>query len=102
VYCADALPDRDTAGAVLAHYPADGRPSAAAARVGTDTFFSCPTWWTDTTASGFVPTYALEFADENAPGPGYTTPYPYPLGAYHSSEVQYLFDRPNTPFTSVK
>jgi para-nitrobenzyl esterase len=92
----------DAAAAVLAQYPAADRPSAALARVTTDSFFSCPAWWTDTAASGFVPTYAVEFADEHAPRPADAPPYPYPLGAYHSAEIQYLFGHPRTPFTPAQ
>ncbi|GAA3439134.1 carboxylesterase/lipase family protein [Kutzneria kofuensis] len=73
---------------VLAHYPGGDNPTLAFARSTTDWFFSCTSLATDQFASGFVPTYADEFADETAPG----DPYPlYPLGAYHGSELQYLF-----------
>jgi para-nitrobenzyl esterase len=42
--------------------------------------------------SNFTTTYAYEFNDENAPP---TPPIPgltFPLGAYHGSELQYLFN----------
>jgi para-nitrobenzyl esterase len=47
----------------------------------------------DQALSKLVPTYAYEFNDENAPPPqsafgGLLT---FPLGAYHSAELQYLF-----------
>jgi para-nitrobenzyl esterase len=42
--------------------------------------------------SQHVPTYAYEFSDENAPlGFGITT-VSFPLGAYHTVEIQYLMN----------
>ncbi|MGA2456605.1 MAG: carboxylesterase family protein [Terriglobales bacterium] len=60
---------------------------------GTDGIFSCPARNADQLLSKFVTTYAYEFNDENAPPPqsafgGLLT---FPLGAYHTSELQYLF-----------
>jgi para-nitrobenzyl esterase len=40
--------------------------------------------------AGYVPTYMYEFDDQNAPL-GWLPPASFPLGAYHSSELQYLF-----------
>jgi len=39
-----------------------------------------------------VPTYAYEFNDENAPLNGGVIPASFPLGAYHSAEIQYLMN----------
>lgn len=73
---------------VLAHYPAGDNPTLTFARSTTDWVFSCTSLATDQFTSGLMPTYADEFADENAPG--WPSPL-FPLGAYHGSELQYLF-----------
>ena len=47
----------------------------------------------------YVPTYAYEFNDENAP-----SPYPSPgfaYGATHASELQYLFGLPASAHSSL-
>jgi para-nitrobenzyl esterase len=44
-----------------------------------------------------VPTFGYQFNDDNAPQ-RLTKPGALPLIATHSSEIQYLFDQPNTPF----
>ena len=60
---------------------------------GTDGNFSCPLRDANQSLSMFVTTYAYEFNDENAPpsqslfGGSLT----FPLGAYHTAELQYLF-----------
>jgi para-nitrobenzyl esterase len=74
----------------FAAYPVGGEALGAS---GTDGVFSCPARNVDQALSKLVPTYAYEFNDENAPPPqsafgGLLT---FPLGAYHSSELQYLF-----------
>jgi para-nitrobenzyl esterase len=80
---------------VLSLYPFASYPSGGAAlgTVGTDGVFSCPARNAIQSLSKFVSTYAYEFNDENAPPPqsafgGLLT---FPLGAYHTSELQYLF-----------
>ncbi len=81
--------------AVLALYPYANYPSGGVAlgASGTDGIFSCPARNADQLLAQFVTTYTYEFNDENAPPPqsffgGLLT---FPLGAYHGSEVQYLF-----------
>ena len=74
----------------FASYPFGGEALGAS---GTDGVFSCPARNADQSLSKFVPTYTYEFNDENAPPAqalfgGLLT---FPLGAYHSSELQYLF-----------
>lgn len=62
---------------------------------GTDGIFVCPARRAETSLSKYVTVWAYEFADENAPPP-VSPPYPavdFPLGAYHSADVQYLFDK---------
>jgi para-nitrobenzyl esterase len=80
---------------VLASYPFASYPSGGEAlgASGTDGVFSCPARNADQSLSKFVPTYTYEFNDENAPPAqalfgGLLT---FPLGAYHSAELPYLF-----------
>jgi para-nitrobenzyl esterase len=81
---------------VLALYPYSSYPSGGEAlgASGTDGIFSCPARNAHQSLSKFVTTYAYEFNDENAPPAqsffgGLLT---FPLGAYHTAELQYLFD----------
>ena len=74
----------------FASYPTGGQALGAS---GTDGVFSCAARVADQSLEKFVPTYTYEFNDENAPPAqsafgGLLT---FPLGAYHSSELQYLF-----------
>jgi para-nitrobenzyl esterase len=84
---------------VLALYPfasyATGGEALGAS--GTDGVFSCPARIADQSLAKFVPTYTYEFNDENAPPSqsefaGLLT---FPLGAYHSAEIPYLFKTGN-------
>jgi len=86
---------------VEALYP-DGPPAndvngpIALGASGTDGIFACPARTADQALSQFVTTYTYEFNDENAPEepfPGLT----FPLGAYHGSELPYLFVLDGTP-----
>jgi para-nitrobenzyl esterase len=82
------------AAAIAAQYPLSAYPSPSVAlgAVGTDAIFACPALTVDNSVSKYVPTYAYEFNDENAPAP-----YPSPgfaYGAAHASELQYLFGLP--------
>jgi para-nitrobenzyl esterase len=59
-----------------------------------DANFACPALQVDRWTSRRVPTFAYQFNDDTAPqrfAPG------LPPIATHSSEIQYLFDQPNTP-----
>jgi len=74
-------------------YPYADYPSGAVALGAntTDGFFACPERNSTLLLSRYVPTYAYEFNDENAPF--FYQPYAsFPLGAYHAAELQYLFD----------
>jgi para-nitrobenzyl esterase len=81
------------ADAVLARYPLSGfgSPSLAGATVFTDAGWSCPALSTEQAFARWVPTFAYEFADENAPVFAGTESVSFPQGAYHASELQYLF-----------
>ncbi|HSR86666.1 MAG TPA: carboxylesterase family protein [Streptosporangiaceae bacterium] len=79
---------------IATQYPLGSYPSPAIAMstLGTDGIFSCPTLLLDQAMARFVPTFAYQFSDENAP-----SPYPSPgfaYGATHATELQYLFGLP--------
>ena len=85
---------------VDALYPFASFPSGGVAlgASGTDGIFACPERNSVHLLSKFVPTYAYEFNDENAPPAQSTIPIlTFPLGAYHFAEVQYLFVVGGTP-----
>jgi para-nitrobenzyl esterase len=73
----------------LANYPT---PDIALATVGTDAAFSCNAALASGLLSQYVPIWAYEFNDPNAPQI-FLPPLPnFPYAAYHGSEVPYLFD----------
>ncbi|MBV8135978.1 MAG: carboxylesterase family protein [Deltaproteobacteria bacterium] len=74
----------------LASYPS---PGVALGASGTDWIFACPERNSVRLLAQNVTTYAYEFNDENAPD--LFAPIAlatFPLGSYHGSEVQYLFN----------
>jgi para-nitrobenzyl esterase len=83
-----------SAAAVLAAYPLSGyaSPDLAYAQVITDAAFSCPALRADELAqrSGV---YGYEFSDPNPPDNFNFTTLTFPLGAAHSTELQYVFQR---------
>lgn len=82
---------------VVAQYPLSNyaSPGLALGAIGTDAVFSCNTLTVQHDLSQYVPTWAYEFDDENAPQ-RFLPPVSFPYGAYHSAELQYLFDLPVT------
>lgn len=78
--------------AVLSHYPLTrfGSASTAYAAAKTDVLMICPTLKLGQMLAQFVTVYAYEFADRTAPT--YLKPVSFPYGAYHTAELQYLFD----------
>ena len=69
--------------------------------LGTDAIFACPAHFASELTSRFVPTFAYEFNDENAPQ-NFLPFAGFPYGASHASELQYLFDiRPSIPAPSL-
>ncbi len=76
---------------VMADYPLASYPSAdlAFATAIGDTLFSCSARRSNQLLSQYVPTFAYEFNDENAPS--YLPPVSFPYGATHSFELSYLF-----------
>ena len=91
-----------TAAVIAARYPLTAYPSppVALGAVGTDAIFACPALTADQSLAKYVPVYAYEFNDENAPE-RYLPPVGFPYGAAHESEVQYLFSLRNAPFAGV-
>jgi len=84
---------------IAAKYPltAYPSPSAALGAVGTDVFFACSMLFMDQSVSRYVPTFAYEFNDENAPEI-FLPPVSFPYGAAHASEIQYLLGLPAPAF----
>ena len=87
------------AAAIAAEYPLGAylSPVVALSTLVADANFACPALQVDRWTSRRVPTFAYQFNDDSAPQrfapPGALVP---PI-ATHSSEIQYLFDQPNTP-----
>ncbi|HEY6786579.1 MAG TPA: carboxylesterase family protein [Trebonia sp.] len=91
------------AASVLAVYPSSNysSPDAAYAAVATDEGFVCHARTIDQAVSQTVPVYAYEFNDPNAPEP-FTVPG-FPLGAYHTAELLYVFPTAGFPgFTAAQ
>jgi para-nitrobenzyl esterase len=83
------------AASIAALYPLDAYPlpDVAFATLVSDANFACPALQVDRWTSRRVPTFAYQFNDDNAP----ERLAPLPPAATHSSEIQYIFDEPNTP-----
>ncbi|HTS21200.1 MAG TPA: carboxylesterase family protein [Casimicrobiaceae bacterium] len=94
---------------VLAEYPVTASSAADAGSLalgaaGTDGTFACTAERAMQGLASHVLTFAYEFNDENAPvprQPGYST-VSFPMGAYHSADVQYLFNLGGTPAPFTK
>jgi para-nitrobenzyl esterase len=84
----------EVAAVIAAEYPLSAYPSPAVAMstLGTDVIFACPALTVDNAAARHTPTYAYEFADENAPD--LLPPVSFPQAAAHAAELPYLFDMP--------
>jgi para-nitrobenzyl esterase len=78
---------------VAARYPAGSyeSPGVAWAAVTTDRIWACPTAANLRLLSARVPVYGYEFADRTAPARFLPFPPDFPPGAYHGSDLQYLF-----------
>ncbi|MFJ4934182.1 carboxylesterase/lipase family protein [Streptomyces pseudovenezuelae] len=70
-------------------YSPGAMPALAWAEVGTDRSWVCPTLAADRLLARHVPVYSYEFADRHPPAPDLHPDFP--LGAYHSAELPYLF-----------
>ncbi|MGH3261811.1 MAG: carboxylesterase family protein, partial [Trebonia sp.] len=93
---------QSVATAVAGEYPVSdySSPSVALGAVGTDAGFACKAVIAEEDLSKYVPTYAYEFNDANAPD-RFVPSYGFPYGAAHAAELQYLFDLSNTPYPGV-
>ncbi|WP_405058173.1 carboxylesterase family protein [Kribbella sp. NBC_01505] len=85
----------DRAGEVERAYPVRPgvSPAAAWSAIVGDRAYVCPNQETERTLARRVPTYAYEFADQNAPVI-FHIDADFALGAYHGSDVPYLWDDP--------
>jgi para-nitrobenzyl esterase len=77
---------------LLAKYPLADYPSPSLAEIAmAQGAKACTARLLDGAWSKFVPVYAYEFADRTAPS--YFPDVSYPMRAYHTAELQYLFPR---------
>jgi len=78
---------------VVAQYPLSAYPSPDLANSAalTDATFSCNALFLDQSLSHFVPTFAYEFSDVNAPEL-FLPPVAFPYEAAHASEIQFIFN----------
>ena len=77
----------------LSAYPS---PSVALGALGTDAIFACNARRALRSLAQYVPTHQYEFNDPTAPMRFFRN-LSFPTGAYHASEIQYLFDTPESP-----
>ncbi|MFL6078128.1 MAG: carboxylesterase/lipase family protein [Mycobacteriales bacterium] len=86
----------DVVAAIEARYPLSAYPSPpiAFSALATDALYACTALTLDNALARWVPTFAYEFNDENAPPPAQLPPVSFPYGAAHSTELQYLFNLP--------
>jgi para-nitrobenzyl esterase len=89
----------DQAARIGARYPSSafGSPGLAWSAVLTDGVWACAQLGDARRAARWAPVYGYEFADRQAPTGYFPFPADLPAGAYHSSEVAYLFDVANFP-----
>ncbi len=82
----------------LANFPDPAtQPQLTVGAIGTDAIFACNSRTSIRRLAKFVPVFAYEFNDANAPQL-FLPPATFPYGAAHASEIQYLFDlRPSVP-----
>jgi para-nitrobenzyl esterase len=71
-------------------------PSVALGALGTDAVFACNARRAVGSLAQYVPTYQYEFNDPTAPM-RFFRGISFPTGAYHASEIQYVFDTPGSP-----
>ena len=83
--------------AILAQYPLASYPSPSIAlgAAGTDGIFACNSRTSIRRMANFVPVFAYEFNDQNAPML-FLPPVSFPYGAAHTSELQYIFNLPQS------
>ncbi|CAM2894363.1 carboxylesterase family protein [Saccharomonospora xinjiangensis] len=84
----------DNADAVLATYPVreHGSPALAFSAAMTDHLYASPTFSAADALASSVPVHAFVFADDQPPWFRGVDKPSYPVGAFHSAELPYLFD----------
>lgn len=85
----------EDAAAVAEHYPLSrfaGSAALAYSAAATDDIFACVAERMAQSLGAQAPVYGYEFDDPHAPAPQFYDRSPFPLGASHSLEQQYLFD----------
>jgi para-nitrobenzyl esterase len=84
---------------IAAQYPLEryGNAALAYAAVITDNVFSCPASRMASELAHGAQVFGYEFNDPDAPAPEPMSTVPFPVGAAHSLEVQYLFDADGSP-----
>jgi para-nitrobenzyl esterase len=82
-----------TRDAIIAEYPLShyANPSFAFAALVTDVVYGCSSRKAIRQMVNFVPVYAYEFNDPDAPET-FLAPVSFPYGSAHASELNYLFD----------
>ncbi|MDQ4110713.1 MAG: carboxylesterase family protein, partial [Actinomycetota bacterium] len=77
---------------IAAEYPPAeyASPGGALGAAMTDATFACPAFRLNSTLARYVPVWAYEFNDQNTPNP--FAAVSFPMGAYHSGDLQYLMD----------
>jgi len=88
--------------ALAAVYPLSADPNSPSLQlgaIGTDAIFACNAHIATRLLAQYVPTFQYEFDDPNAPMLFFAH-ISFPTGAYHASELQYLFNLPGTPVPS--
>jgi para-nitrobenzyl esterase len=78
----------------IANYLSDGAaaaPGEAVAAIITDSLFACTARTADQLLAKYVPVWAFEFQDTNAPEL-FNLPTVFPYGAAHASELQFIFN----------
>ncbi|GAA0935541.1 carboxylesterase/lipase family protein [Nonomuraea longicatena] len=87
---------------VAARYPLGehASPSEAWSAIMTDVSWACPAQADNRLLSARTRVYTFDFADRTAPWTGAKPPFP--LGAYHGSELPYLFPDPAARLTPAQ
>jgi para-nitrobenzyl esterase len=91
----DTLQLGKDAGSIFQQYPLgnyENKIGLALTAIGTDVLFSCPGRRVAQGLSQYVPAFAYEFNDPNAPNIFGLPPTNFPYGSFHASELPYLFD----------
>lgn len=92
----------DKSSKVLAQYPVRNHDSIALAYAAymTDWLFACPAFRANTAMSAYTPVYAYQFNDQRAPIGLDAPPEIREFGAFHTAEIQYVFQTP-VPFFNL-